>query len=102
MPVTVATIDAPVTLVLTVKVAEVFPAGMETDAGTVAAELLLLSLTTIPPFEAGPLKVAVPVDEAPPVSESGLRLIESNPGGITVSVAASCTPLYVAVIIATC
>jgi len=40
-------------LVLTVKVAVVAPAAMVTLAGTVAEELVLLSVTTTPPAGAG-------------------------------------------------
>ena len=58
-------------LVVTVNVAVVAPAGIETVAGTVAA-LSLSKLTTAPPVGAGPESVRVPVAEEPPVSVDGV------------------------------
>jgi hypothetical protein len=46
--------------VLAVNVALVAPAGTVTLPGTVAAELLLAKLTTVPPLPAAALKVTVP------------------------------------------
>ena len=63
----VTAVDAVTTLVLTVKVALVAPAGTVTLEGTVAAAVLLLeSVTCAPPAGAGPLSVTVPVEEFPP------------------------------------
>ena len=45
----------------TVKVAVEEPAATVTDAGSIAAVLLLLRLTMIPPDGAGPLSATVPV-----------------------------------------
>ena len=53
--------------VVTVKVAVVWPAGIETLAGTVAAGLLDESVTLTPAAAAGAVSVTVPVDEFPPV-----------------------------------
>src|SRR3954469_2982081 len=59
-------------LVVTAKLAPVAPAGTLTLAGTCAtAVLLLLSETVARPVGAGPLKVAVPVDELPPFTLVG-------------------------------
>ena len=60
----VAVITAVVTLVtvgvVTPKDAVVVPAGTVTPAGTLAAPLLLESVTTTPPEPAGPDRVTVP------------------------------------------
>jgi hypothetical protein len=74
--------------VLTVKVAVVAPAATVTLAGTVAADvLLLLSVTTAPPVGAAALSFTVPVEEAPPVTDVGLKLVEemTTDGAVTVS-----------------
>jgi len=55
-----------------VKFAVVLPARTVTDDGTVAA--LTLSedrLTTMPPLGAAALKVTVPVDDVPPITDVG-------------------------------
>ena len=70
----------PTALVVTVKVAVVAPAATVTLAGTCAAAVLPLdSVTTAPLVRAGPLKVTVPVDELPPVTEDELRVTETMP-----------------------
>ena len=61
---------------MTVNVAVVAPAGTVTLGGTCAAAVLLLErVTTEPPAGAGPFNFAVPVDELPPMSEVGLRVM---------------------------
>src|SRR6266513_488778 len=55
----VTVVDAVTTLVLTVKVAVVAPAGTATLEATLAAPLLLESATCEPPVGAGPLRVTV-------------------------------------------
>jgi hypothetical protein len=80
----------------TVNVALVVPAATVTDAGTVAAPVLLLvRVTTAPPVGAAPLSVTVPVDEAPPVTLVGFRLTPITVGStaVTVSVAVWLAPL---------
>ena len=80
----------PTAVVVIGKVALVAPAGIVTLAGTVATAVLLLdSVTVVPPAGAAPLKVAVPVDELPPVTLVGLTATEDNDkaAGVTVSVA---------------
>jgi len=62
------------TLVFTVKTAELAPAFTVTLGGTIAALLLLASVTTIPPAGAGPVNVTVPCDEVPPFTVVGFSL----------------------------
>src|SRR5467141_3405194 len=88
--------------VVTVKVALVAPAGTVTLGGTVAAVLLLPSETAAPPAEAGPLRVTVPCEVPPAVTDVGLRVSPlavgpvplggGLPVGLTVSVAVLVTP----------
>ena len=88
--------DAATVLVLIVKAALVVPAGTATLEGTLAAPLLLESITCAPPAGAGPLSVTVPVDDcAPPVTLAGLNVSEDTVGrggGVTVSEADGVTP----------
>src|SRR5204863_358294 len=82
-------VDAATALVLIVKVAVVLAAGTVTLEGTVAAALLLESVTCAPPAGAGPLSVTVPVDDCvPPVTLVGFNVSEETfgrGGGVTVS-----------------
>jgi hypothetical protein len=79
--------------VVIVNVALVAPAATVTLAGTWAAVVLLLvRVTTAPPDGAGPVKVTVPVDEVPPITELGLRLTEVSAAAVTVRVAVFVTP----------
>ena len=75
-------------LVVTLNVAVVAFAATVTLAGTWAAAVLLLDrVTTAPLDEAGPLSVTVPIEEAPPGTEVGLRMIELRTGAVTVKLA---------------
>ena len=76
-------------LVATVNVTEVVPAGIVTDAGTVAAFQVELSVTAAPPAGAGPLRVTVPRTAEPPVTDAGDRetAVSVDAAGSTVSVA---------------
>jgi hypothetical protein len=77
-----------------VNVAVVCPAVTVTDAGTVAAAvLLLLRVTTIPPAGAAELIVTVPVEELPPMTVVGLRVSWLTACGLTVSEACLLLPL---------
>jgi hypothetical protein len=67
------------TLVLTVKVALVAPALTVTDAGTVAAAVLLLDkITTAPSLGAGALSTMVPVEGLPPLTLDGTTVREET------------------------
>lgn len=58
--------------VLTVKVLELEPAGTTTLAGTVAAALLLVSVTVVAAWAIA-VSVTVPVEELPPVTVAGFN-----------------------------
>jgi hypothetical protein len=81
-------------LVVTVNVAVVAPAATVTEAGTWAAALLEVRLTTAPPVGAGPPSVTVPVEGSPPTTVAGLTLTPLNvaaAGAVTVRVAVRLT-----------
>ena len=92
MPVLVAVTGT----VVTVNVAEVAPAGIVTDAGTVAALFASVRVTIAPDAGALPFSVTVPVDDAPPTTVAGLRLRLDSEGALTVRVAVLVFPLYAA------
>ena len=84
----------------TAKLALVDPAGTITVAGTVAAAVLPLeSATTMPPVGAGPLRVTVPVEGAPPDTLVGLGLKEESEGAVTERTVVVVTPSWVAEIV---
>src|SRR5262249_4042079 len=63
--------------VVTVKLAEVCPAGTLTTPGTVAAAALLVaSVIEIPPAGAGELRNTVPVAFVPPLTLAGVIVID--------------------------
>jgi len=66
---------AETSVVLTVAVALVCPAGIVMLLGTDAAEPLELKLTESPPLGAGPFSVTVAVEGAPPATVVGERLM---------------------------
>jgi hypothetical protein len=82
-------------LLVTLKVAVVAPAAIVTDAGTVAAfVLLLVSATTVPPAGAAVVSVTVPVLAAPPVTAVGFSESVATPAdGLTVRFALTDPPL---------
>ena len=59
-------------------VADVFPAGIVTVVGTFAFATLLETDTTAPEGPAGPFRVTVPTEEAPPFRVAGLILSDSS------------------------
>lgn len=76
------------------------PAATVTEAGTVAAVLLLVSVTTAPPFAAGPLSVTTfKVVELPPTTDVGDSITAVGVGASTVKVAVTVNPLYAAEIV---
>lgn len=85
--------------VATVKVAVVAPAATVTEAGKVALVLLEVSVTTWPPVGAGPVKVTVPVDDAPPTKDVGERATLLTAGDVMVSIAVEELEPIVAVIV---
>jgi hypothetical protein len=87
-------------VVLTVKVAELRPDVTVTDAGSVAALLLLVSATTVPPEPAGPLNVTVPVEAFPPSTDEGFKLRETSVAGVIVKLATALVAPKFAVIAA--
>ena len=65
----------------TVKLAVDLPSGTVTVGGTLAADgRVLASATTAPPVGAGPESVTVPMDFAPPNTETGLRASAESAG----------------------
>lgn len=98
--VTVALVTAPTASVETVKVPLVAPAGIESEAGTVAAALSLLRATVTPPVGAASLKVRVAVLEAPPARLAGERVTELTEMVVTVSVVVTVAAPAVAAIVA--
>ena len=97
MAVMIETVPTVTIFVATVNVAVVAPAATVTEAGTVAAlVLLLVNATTAPPAGAAALSVTVPVLFAPPVTAVGFTVTlfkAAGPAGFTVRVAVLATPL---------
>ena len=89
-------VEKKTTDVSTVKVAVVAPVGTNTLGGTLAAPLLLESMTCAPPAGAGALSVTVPVEVCrPPITLVGFSVSEEtvgSGGGVTVSEADLLTP----------
>src|SRR6059036_406021 len=83
VPVMMTCVGTPTTLVFTVKVAMVVPAGTVMLAGTVAAARLLESVTTDPPAAAGKSSVTVPVETPPPTRLEGVKKRLEIDGGFT-------------------
>lgn len=79
-------------IVLIGNVADVAPAGIVTDAGSVALGELDVNETTVPPGPAGPFRVAVPVEGDPPMTLFGETLIPIKDAGLIVRVAVFVVP----------
>lgn len=99
VPVIVADVDEETAVVDTVKVAEVAPAATVTLAGTVAAALPDVRVTTDPDDPAGPFRVTVPVDVFPPTTEVGFSVKPERVAALIVSVAVFEAPANVAEIV---
>ena len=85
-------LDATAAVVI-VKVAVVAPAATVTLAGNCAAAVLLLVRVTTAPLDgAGPVKVTVPVEEVPPITDVGLCLTDVSVAAVTVTVAVFVAP----------
>jgi hypothetical protein len=77
-------------IVETVKAAVVALAATVRLAGTVAmAELLLTSVTWMPPAGAAVFRSTVPVEAAPPTTVAGFRVTDWTEAGLTINVAVS-------------
>lgn len=100
VPMIVTTVRDATANVLTVNVAELFPAPIETLAGTVALAELLVNLTVEPPVGVGPVSVTVPVEETVPLTVAGFSEREAIAGGLTVSVWLNVTDPWLAEIVA--
>lgn len=80
---------------------EVFcPAAIVTEAGTVAAALLLFSVITVPPGAAGLERVTVPTEFDPPCTAVGLSVNVEIDGGLIVNVVFTVPPLRLALMVA--
>ena len=76
--------DAVTPTVVTMKVAEVAPAGIDTVVGTVASFVLLeVNVTVAPPVGAATLRATVPVEDAPPIRVVGAKLRDASFGTAT-------------------
>lgn len=89
LAVIVAGVEDPTADVVIVKVAVVLPDATVTLFGGTALELLDVNVTTMPPEGAAPLRLTVPVEEVPPLTEVGDTLTPDNcvAGGVIVRVA---------------
>jgi hypothetical protein len=87
-------------IVVTGNVAVVAPVGTVTLGGTVAAALLLESVTTTPPFGATPARVTVPVEELPPTTLAGSSVTEESTVADMESAVVRVVPAYSALIVA--
>lgn len=100
-PVIEAAVDEETALVPTVNVADVEPAGTDTDAGTVALPLPDARVTEAPPGPAAPLSVTAPVELLPPNTDVGetVRLVSVAAFIVSVAVLVTlpATPVIVAV-----
>ena len=68
--------------VVAVNVAVLAPAATVTEAGTDTTGADAVNVTTVPPEGAGPLRVTVPVAEAPPATEAGENVTLRGTGAV--------------------
>ena len=78
LPVSVTVVGAATGEVVALNVIDLEPAGTVTLSGTVAARLLLVTLTANPPEGAALLIEMVPVEPDPPMTELGLSLMDER------------------------
>ena len=78
---TFAWVEVETAWVLTVKEAELAPAGIVIVDGGTTLETLEMRVIAIPPAAAGPLRVTVPMLELPPRTAGGSRATLTNPAG---------------------
>ena len=88
-------------VVATVKICDASPAGIVVRAGTMAAALLLASVTSRPPAGAGAERVTVPITCAPATIDADDSDSFCSVRRPTVSLAVLVASVYVAVITAT-
>lgn len=100
VPVIVTVVGVETPTVVAVKVAVVPPAAIVTDAGTVVLGSLDVRLTVMPPVGAGPVRVTVPDELAPPRSVVGERTTLWMTEAFTVTVVVTVTDPNLAVIVA--
>jgi len=72
---------------LIINVTDVFPAGIVTELGKVAAPALLDNPMAKPPVPATPLIKTVPVLVAPPIRDVGFRVTDTSLGAVSVKLA---------------
>lgn len=84
----------------TLKLIDLDPDGTVTLAGTEAAGLLLINLTENPADAAGPVRVTVPVEANPPITEVGLTETPARAVGTIVALPLAAMPESVAVTLA--
>jgi hypothetical protein len=81
--------------VVTVNVADVFPAAIVTEAGGLADVLVLERVILAPPVGAAAVNVTVPVTDVPPVTLEAFSVTEESakaPAGVIVRPAVLFTP----------
>jgi hypothetical protein len=96
----VASVVEETDVVAIVNFADVAPEATVTVAGGIAALLLDVNATTVPPEGAGIPSVTVPVEAAPPITVDGETVTPVNPPGVTVNVAVAFTEPDVALMTA--
>lgn len=87
--------------VVTVNVAATAPGETITLAGSAALVLFDDRVTAVPPVGAGPLRVTVPCDGFPPITEAGDKVTLVGTAGLIVNFAEAEVDPIVAVIVAT-
>jgi hypothetical protein len=95
----VTTVSFDTAEVLRLNVAEFWPAGIVTDAGTAAAVLLLESVTMSPFGGAEPVRVIVPIEAVPPGTVPGAIVTVPTVAGVTVRIEDWLFPANVAVMV---